>query len=113
MESVFPGLFFLSYFAPVIVRVALGLVFLYEARELWKQNQKPFAGAALILGVLVGCGLFTQPAAIVGGIYVVGAYMRMKTSSVFGNAVTAFLSMAILLLLLVSGPGGLAFDLPY
>lgn len=113
MESVFPGLFFLSYFAPVIMRVALGFVFLYEARTMWKLNQKPFAVVALLLGVFVGCGLFTQPAAIVGAFYVIGGHVKMKTTSVFGVMTTAFLSLAILLFLFVAGPGGLAFDLPY
>lgn len=113
METVFPGLLTYSFFAPILLRVALGLVFLFEAKKMWRANQKPFAVAALVIGVLVGCGLVTQVAAILGVLYAGGGFMRMKNSSVFGDATTALLSIAILLSLLITGPGGLAFDLPY
>src|SRR3989344_7805658 len=99
MESVFPDLFYLSYFAILIVRVAVALVFLYEAKSLWRGGAKPLGGIALIIGLLLGIGLFTQIAAIVGGAFVIFALSK-NVPSVFKNKVAAFITGAILILLL-------------
>jgi hypothetical protein len=114
MESLLPGLFFLSHIAPVILRVALASLFLYEAKTIWDtRRRKFFAGGMALLGVLIGIGLFTQAAVVAAGVMAVLAYVRHKEHSLFGNVSTLILTLAILLFLLVIGAGGWAFDLPY
>ena len=61
---------------------------------------------------MIGVGLFTQVAVIVAAVGV--SYLAMSTMpSVFKNKWLSFLALAMLLSLLVTGPGGIAFDLPY
>ena len=114
MESLFPELFFLSFLAPIVLRAAVGVLFLYDARIFWKNKKhKMFAFASGVLGVLIAVGLFTQIAVIAAGVQAILDYNRAKTESLFGNRATLLLTLAILVFLLVNGAGGLAFDLPY
>jgi len=117
MESLFPQFFFLSYFAPVMIRLAIGVVFLYDAVRVWKHNtsvrNRVIAVGCFTLGVAIGIGFLTQLAALIGigGIIFISFFNDMN--SVFKNNVVAFLALAILVFLLVTGPGGFAIDLPY
>lgn len=114
MESIFPGLFFLGFFAPIVIRVAVAVLFLFDARALWKSSKKKYlAIVSGVCGLLIAIGLFTQVAVIAAGVQAILLFMRAKNESVFGTRATLLLTLAILLFLLVTGPGGLAFDLPY
>lgn len=112
------AIFFLSYFAPVIIRLAIAAVFLYDALRVWKSGtrirERMIAIGWLVLGLAVGAGFLTQLAALVafGHIILIVALFK-DTASVFKNNVVAFLALAILIFLLVAGPGGFALDLPY
>lgn len=114
MESLFPELFFLSYFALVVIRVALAIVMLYDARALWGSSNanKPFAIGLVVLGASIGAGFLTQGMAIIASILILFLSVRVE-QSVFNNRLLALLSLAILITLFLSGPGGLALDLPY
>jgi uncharacterized membrane protein YphA (DoxX/SURF4 family) len=114
MESFFPDIFFLSFFAPVLLRLPLAFVMLYDARHMWDAEQKNRASAIalLIMAVLIGIGLFTQLAAIIAATHM--TYLSFKSEkSVFRNRLLLLLGLTILLSIFVTGPGGLAFDLPY
>ena len=114
MESFFPELFFLSFFAPLIIRVAVALVFFFDARQLWgvETKSKTSSISLVILGLLIGVGAFTQLAVIVAAGHVL--YLSATSErSVFKNKLLTFLSLSILWSLLLTGSGGLAFDLPY
>ncbi len=115
MESLFPELFFLSYFAMVVVRVAIALIMLYDATRLWKSDSKAkwLAPGMLVLGAAIGTGFLTQGAVILAGILVAVLAFKKEPASVFQNRALAFLSIAVLATLLLTGPGGLAIDLPY
>lgn len=114
MESVFPDLFFLSFLAVIILRAAVAVLFLFDARSLWKVKKwKYLSIASGVCGILIAVGLFTQVAVIAGGIQAVLSFLRAKNESVFGTRATLLLTIAILVFLLINGPGGLAFDLPY
>jgi hypothetical protein len=114
MESIFPGLFFLGFLAPIILRSAVAVLFLFDARALWKKSKKKYlALASGVCGLLIAVGLFTQVAVIAAGVQAILLFMRAKNESVFGTRATLLLTLAILLFLLINGPGGLAFDLPY
>lgn len=115
MESFFPQLFFLSFVAPIILRLAIGGLFLYDAQQLWKTTPKKrlFAVASGVVGVLIAVGLFTQLAVVAAGVQIALSHMKFQGHSVFANRATILLSGAILFFLLIAGPGGIAFDLPY
>ena len=114
MESVFPGLFFLSFLAVIILRAAVAVLFLFDARALWKVKKwKYLSIASGVCGLLIAVGLFTQVAVVAAGVQAILSFKRAKNDSVFGTRATLLLTLAILAFLLVNGPGGLAFDLPY
>lgn len=114
MESFFPELFFLSYLAPVILRAAVAVLFLFDARRLLKTSKKKFLGVAFaIVGLLIAVGLFTQLAVIGAAAVAIYAFLRAKQESVFGTRATLLLTLAIFIFLFVAGPGRIAFDLPY
>jgi len=115
MESLFPQLFFLSFFAPVIIRLAIAAVFLYDALRVWKSGTqvRVIAVGLLVLGLAIGAGFLTQLAVLIAIGHIILIAFFKDTNSVFKNNVVAFLALAILIFLLVAGPGGLAFDLPY
>lgn len=115
MESVFPQLFFLSFFAPLILRVSVGLLFLYDAKSFWQsETKKPLlAATGGIIGVLLIAGAWTQVAALAGIAYAIFVWFRKENSSVFSKKSIVLLASAILLSLLTTGAGAFAFDLPY
>ena len=115
MESLFPELFFLSYFAMLVPRIALALIMLYDATKLWKTEGKAkwLAPGMLVLGGAIGAGFLTQGAVILASILVAVLAFKKEPASVFQNRALALLSIAVLLTLLLTGPGGLAIDLPY
>jgi hypothetical protein len=114
MESLFPQLFFLSFVAPIIIRVAIAGVFLYDAIKIWKsEGPKWPAPVWLVMGVLIGVGFLTQLAVIIAAVHIIFLAFSKGSASVFKNNVTAILALAILLMLLVTGAGGIAIDLPY
>jgi len=115
MESFFPELFFLSFIAQIILRLAVAGVFFYDAQNIWRAlpSRRIFAAASALIGTLIAIGLFTQIAVIAAAIQAVMATLRYQKESVFGNKIVLILSLAILLFLLIAGPGGIALDLPY
>ncbi|MDO8593942.1 MAG: DoxX family membrane protein [bacterium] len=133
MLNPFPDLLTFAFFAPLILRLALGILFfnfghhtltkgklqhgaLFEALGL-KQGTR-YATALgiveIILGILLIIGLYTQIAALVGLILSLAAYyLKGKHDAhVEHRRHLFFLTAAISLSLLLSGAGAIAFDLP-
>jgi uncharacterized membrane protein YphA (DoxX/SURF4 family) len=133
MLSIFPQLFLFSFFAPTILRLTLGLVFirfgslafagdrhrLIEAYEKW--HLKPGVVFASILGVfelLAGVslvlGYYMQIGALIAGIISLKLLMTKLMGKPFGSEGALFdlVLLAIALSLLLSGAGALAFDMP-
>ncbi len=114
MESIFPELFFLSYFAPLVLRVGIALIFLYDAYTMWRSKGIIWPAPTLaILGIVIGVGFVTQLAVIVAAFNVAYLAWTKNQDSLFGNKILTALSITVLLSLLITGAGGLAFDLPY
>ena len=115
METVFPALLTFSYFAPTILRIGLALVFFSDAKKYWSRKQKMWLadGVAAVIGILILVGYGTQVAALLGVGYLAFVYYKKDHESVFHHNSTAFLALAMLLSLLVTGAGAIAFDLPY
>lgn len=119
MEPLFPALLFLgTFFAPLIIRIGLALIFLWDAIRLAKggTREKAQAIVALILAILVGVGSFTQGIAIVGIVYIFVMLFTRSERSVFTQKTTVLLTFFMLLSLIVTGAGYTPFpfgDLPY
>lgn len=116
METLFPSFFTFSYFAPLILRLAVALVFFEAARGTWKtrgiaaRTATAFSG---ILGIMLFVGLFTQLAALLGIAKILALTYQKKVPSIFHSKTFALLAIAILISLMLTGAGGLAMDLPY
>lgn len=117
MNAVFPEILFLGpYFAPLVLRAALAIVFLLHARALWRLatvKSKPLSGVEAALGFLLAAGLYTQLVAIAGILVVIfrtnflGKSVQKETS---GEMLATLGALGALILL---GAGAFAFDLPY
>jgi hypothetical protein len=113
MLSIFPEILFLSPFAPLIIRAALGVLI---ASGGWSKTASSDATTRitgfceiLLAGVLL-VGAWTQIAAIVATLWLVTSLL-FPQFRVFPRS-TAALALAMALSLIVTGPGAFAFDLP-
>ena len=128
MLSVFPELYNYSHIAPFLLRLAVGAFFIVSgfknvfASTASENQSKTGLTAPKILGILeILCGvfllvgLFIQPVAIAVSIILIAA-MALKPKPEFGGISgrhgLRFLLLAILLSLIILGPGIFAFDLP-
>ena len=133
MLNPFPELLVFGFFAPTILRIAAATIFIYVAymqtqhREAMAKIPFPIIGTSFGMGVvwfavavelaLAGAliaGYYTQIAAIVGAIAAVKYFVfgkRWPTFSSISRGTSALLFI-ILVSLLLSGAGALAYDLP-
>jgi uncharacterized membrane protein YphA (DoxX/SURF4 family) len=133
MLSPFPDLFTYSFFAPFILRMVAGLIFIdlgvlafRGEKERWvsslstlripnpKIAVKIFGAIEVIGGAMLILGFYTQIAALVLAILTFcEAYVEYKFPVVLKrNLVFYVMLLAILLSLLLTGAGAYAFDLP-
>jgi|TARA_Y100000310_G_scaffold122869_2_gene121625 uncharacterized membrane protein YphA (DoxX/SURF4 family) len=133
MLNPIPELLTLGFFAPFILRVVAGLIFLSlgyrhavkeraattaAVNERWGQVGTFFVWylgiAEVTAGLLILLGLWTQIGAVIGAVIAVKMLLLKRKHAVLAKESTAFygLLLAICLSLLISGAGALAFDLP-
>ena len=133
MLSVFPALFTYSFFAPLLLRLVVGLVFIdlgiiafKGERERWLISlstllvPKPalvlkiIATVEIVGGILLILGLFTQLAALILGVLTFcQAFIEYKDPAILKrNLVFYTLILTITLSLLLLGPGAFSIDLP-
>lgn len=132
MLSVFPSLLDYSFFAPTVLRVAAGCVLFLVAYTLWKQRaliaQERFpvivtcppwltgmsSFVIAVIGFLLVAGMWTQIAALAGALVALkGIFFGQRYRTVVPLPLsTNVLLLVILLSLVVTGAGALAFDLP-
>jgi len=131
--SIFPDLLTFWLLAPFILRVIVGLIFIYFGiSKIWKEQERRIsffekigfgAGVAffwlvstleIIGGVLLILGLFTQLAALTLSFVILGAiYSKIRRPDLLENTLEFFiLLLAVLLSLIFLGPGFWAIDLP-
>lgn len=121
MLSTFPTLLAYQGFAPLIIRLVVGITLVYFGYEktLGKgkssgSNTKAYGIGEIITGVFLVIGLFTQLAALINVIILlikIGHKINHKAFLTDGINYYALL-FAMALSLLFTGPGFLAFDLP-
>jgi len=121
MLSLLPDLLDFSALAPVLLRVALGGTFLgYGLRELIKPKYLPASWARIVgiweflIGTLLIAGLFTQIAALLAGLELLGyLFLRLKDKDQMPVPIDYLLVMLVIAIsLMLLGPGLWAFDLP-
>lgn len=133
MLNIFPDLLAFGLFAPLLLRVAAGLVFVSigwhnlgrsRAEEAtffeslgWKPGIYFAAGLGAIeltTGLLLIAGLYTQIAALAAAIISLGAFTlkRRAPQGITSSRGFLLLLLVVSLSLLVSGAGLFAFDLP-
>lgn len=132
MLSLFPQLLFLSPLGITIMRLCAAVAFVVIAYRMIRTEEKIEGTSFILIGkpaswmvwfpalvsaiiaIMLGIGYWTQPAAIVG-IILAGKhlvfYRKYHAILPLSSGTYAFL-IATCLLLLVSGPGAFAFDLP-
>ena len=122
-----------SFFAPLLLRVVLGLIFLdlgvlkfKSEKEKWLESFKtlglrpadfflPVYGLIQIVGgVFLLIGFWTQVAALVFGIFTgIELYIEWKAKEILRRDMVFYLLVFIISLsLLVTGAGALAIDIP-
>lgn len=108
--NVFPELLFLSFFAPLLLRVVAGIVFIsytIRKRTCWSERFRDIV--FLLGGILLVAGAWTQVAALVLVTFlIVGFFLKEKQVSLASRA----LLIAICLSLILTGAGVLAIDYP-
>ncbi|MDQ5950637.1 MAG: putative oxidoreductase [Patescibacteria group bacterium] len=125
MSNTFPILLSFTGFVPFILRIAVGLYFIYffghktikgyDAKETLpkKIKKNAFFILGLIVGIFITVGFYTQIASLLG-IAIVGFSLFTKKGTPFFETKTNHIFLfAIFLSLFISGAGYLAFDLPF
>ncbi len=115
LELVFPALLTYSFFVPLLLRICVAGVFLLDARKYWDKKERWWIpdGVALGAAVLLLAGYATQLAALIGIGYLAFVFYKKDHDSVFNSKPLAFLALAVLVSLLITGSGAFALDLPY
>ncbi len=113
MFSIFPPLLSYSGFAPLLLRLTLGLVLVLWAYGKYKTNIKT-AALEGVLSVLLIVGLYTQLAALFTAILLgVRLFGKVKAKAFLTDGVNYFLILFIISICLIfTGAGYFAFDLP-
>jgi uncharacterized membrane protein YphA (DoxX/SURF4 family) len=131
MLNPFPDLLFLGILAPTILRIVAGLFFLhialahYQGRQTLQENMSflgsfriPYSWSIVLVEAAVGAalltGFLTQIAALLGILGVIkGFLLNKRYPLVFPLSRSSYLLLGtILLVLVITGAGAFAFDLP-
>ncbi len=131
MISLFPQLFSYDFFAPTILRIMLGIIFIiYGFGKFMKPGMaekifftagirpvklwvKVIATLELISGLLLIIGFLTQLAAILTSLILIGAILKVRIKMGFMRGYDfELLLLVVSLSLLLLGPGAFAIDFP-
>lgn len=108
MLSILPQLLDYQFYAPTLLRVALGAIFLIHGYPKLFDTRLRFLGLLeSVAGVLLVIGLFTQAAALALAIELLIIILWFKRRRELD-----FILLIMALALLVLGSGAWAFDLP-
>ncbi len=134
MPSLFPELFTYGFLATGILRITLGLIFVWFAYEKFfhkraeslaffeKLRMKPaivffviVTGIEFIAGVGLVIGFYTQVAALITGVLMtLATFIKLyRPDALHRNTLEFYITLAVLSFALIFlGPGAFAFDLP-
>lgn len=112
--SLFPKLLFLGLLAPTILRFVVSIIGLISGYKRYKNKYRWSSILYLIPSIFILLGLYTQAFALVGiAVIAFEYYAERKTQELSGEKkIIQILVGVILLSLIFTGPGFIAFDLP-
>lgn len=112
--SVFPQMFFLGLVAPFLLRITVGLFLIYLGKNRYKKTYTWSSIFYIISGILLFVGIYTQFIAIVSILILIfDFYLEQKKSGLSDEKKILYIMSAVILLsLLFTGAGFLAFDRP-
>lgn len=120
MLAIFPSLLAFEQFAPLIIRLVLGITLAYfgylKIRELGQSsgsNSKIYGFVEIIIAIFLIIGLFTQLAALLNAIIlVIKLGYKAHEKALLSNGINYYiLLLAMAISLLFSGAGLFAFDI--
>lgn len=112
--ALFPRLLDYVLLAPLLLRLTVGLLRLGAGTARYKKEYRWLSILYVVSSVLIIIGLYTQIAALVAILLIAFDFYTEKKKSPLSreqNALTILMTV-ILVSLLFTGPGALAFDLP-
>ncbi len=118
MLSFFPSLLILEGFAPLLLRIALGSVFVFWAygKLRIRKDNKEIVGGIIeaIIGVFLIVGFLTQLVALISVVILfIHIIAKIKKKEFLTDGVNYYLILLFIsLALLLTGAGFIAFDLP-
>lgn len=121
MLSTFPSLLAFEGFAPLIIRVVLGITLAWFGYQKIKGRGQSSGSNSLIYGIIevvisvfLIIGLFTQIAALLNVlILVIKLGFKVNQKAFLTNGINYYiLLLAMAISLVFTGPGFIAFDLP-
>jgi uncharacterized membrane protein YphA (DoxX/SURF4 family) len=118
MLSIFPTLLAYENIAPFLLRLTLGVIFIYWSYGKLKtrtNSKEVFWGSLeLGIGVLFIVGFLTQLVASISALMLVFHLIeKIKQKALFSNGINYyFILFVISLSILITGAGSFAFDLP-
>lgn len=112
--STFPQLFFLGLVAPFLLRITVGVFIIYLGKERYHKNVQWLSVIHVISGICLFMGLYTQISAIVGIVLIAFEFYLENTEKKVSTEkkILYIVSAIILLSLLFTGAGFMAFDRP-
>ncbi len=122
MFSIFPPLLSYQLFAPLLLRVTLGIIFIIWSRDKFKKRitkiglNKETSIATLegIIGIFLIVGFLTQVVALASAI-ILGKrlFSKIRSKAFFTDGVNYYFILFIISICLIfTGAGFIAFDLP-
>ncbi len=118
MLSIFPSLLVFEIFSPLLLRLTLGIIFIYWAYKRFRshneRNDIALGSLELVIGILFVIGLYTQIAALISFIiFLTYLIYKIKNRQFLTDGVNYYLILLIISIsILLTGPGIWAFDLP-
>ena len=111
--STFPTLLTYGLLAPFILRLTVGMAIIYLGYERYKKPYKWVSILYVVFGALLVLGLYTQVSAIIAiAVTKFDFWTKKKSGGVSKEDFILYgMIVVILLSLLFTGPGFLAFDL--
>lgn len=112
--STFPELLTFGMIAPVLLRLSVGILIIYFG---YKRYFKKWNGSSIVYGltgIFLILGLYTQIAAILGILILKFDFWTDRSEKKVSREylIIAYLAVVILITLIITGPGFLAFDMP-
>lgn len=121
MLSIFPSLLAFEGFAPLIIRLVLGITLAWFGYQKVKgrgksagSNSLAYGIVEMLIAIFIIIGLFTQVAALLNVlILIIKLGHKVQEKAFLSDGINYYvLLLAMALSLVLTGPGILAFDLP-